>query len=657
MHRTALSEFCKRDLARGLQETWQQGASACRDARVELQTHASQNWAPALHACWRWLMTPRTATTTDIDPAPGADELRSAVLAFRQALIGVAVASGLVNLLMLTGPLFMLQIYDRVLPSRSLPTLIGLALLALMLFAFQGVLDALRGRILLRIGTALDERLSPRVFDLVMRLPLQARVSGDGAQTVRDLDNVRSFLSSMGLAAFFDLPWMPLYVAVCFLFHPWLGLAVLFGAIIICSLTLLTERLTRSASRDSAALAATRHRLVEAARRNAAVLQALGMRRRMAEIWTKTNDAYLQTQQSASDMVAGFGSLSRVLRLIVQAGVLGLGAYLVIQQEVTAGVMLAATILSARALSPVELAIANWRPFVAARQSWRRLSETLAAVPVEELQIALPPPARNLRVVTVTLVPPGRNSAVLHEVGFQLAAGSALGVIGPSGSGKTSLARALVGVWKPARGAIRLDGATLDQWNSDALGRHIGYLPQEVELFEGTVAQNIARFQADADPKLLMTAAVAAGVHDFILRLPQGYKTEVGENGAMLSGGQRQRIAFARALYGDPFLVVLDEPNSNLDAVGEQALTNAIAAIRARGGIAVVIAHRPSAVAAVDQILVLNEGRMQAFGPKQQILQQPPPPAPAAAPAPAPSRKQDAPQDAKPPAQRRGRSR
>jgi PrtD family type I secretion system ABC transporter len=624
------------------------------EARVQLRAHASQNWAPALHACWRWLMTPRAAAAADMDPTPGADELRSAVLAFRHALIGVAVASGLVNLLMLTGPLFMLQIYDRVLPSRSLPTLVGLALLALMLFAFQGVLDALRGRILLRIGAALDERLSPRVFDLVMRLPLQARVTADGTQTVRDLDSVRGFLSSMGLAAFFDLPWMPLYVAVCFLFHPWLGVAVLFGAILICSLTLLTERLTRSAGRDSAALAATRHRLVEAARRNAAVLQALGMRRRMAEIWAKTNDAYLQTQQSASDMVAGFGSLSRVLRLIVQAGVLGLGAYLVIQQEVTAGVMLAATILSARALSPVELAIANWRPFVAARQSWQRLSETLAAVPVEERQIALPPPARNLRVVAVTLVPPGRNSAVLHEVSFQLAAGSALGVIGPSGSGKTSLARALIGVWKPARGAIRLDGATLGQWNSDALGRHIGYLPQEVELFEGTVAQNIARFQADADPNLLMTAALAAGVHDFILRLPQGYKTEVGENGAMLSGGQRQRIAFARALYGDPFLVVLDEPNSNLDAVGEQALTNAIAAIRARGGIAVVIAHRPSAVAAVDQILVLNEGRMQAFGPKQQILQ--PPPAPPAA-TPETSGKENAPPAAKAPAQRRGRPR
>lgn len=640
-----------------LDETWQRGSGGYRQARATLKSHASETVLPALQAGWRWLVTPRAAAAGEIDQAPGAGELRNAVFTFRHALIGVAIASGLVNLLMLTGPLFMLQIYDRVLPSRSLPTLVGLALLALMLFAFQGVLDALRGRILLRIGTALDERLSPRVFDLVMRLPLQARFTGDGAQIMRDLDNVRTFLSSTGLAAFFDLPWMPLYVAICFLFHPWLGVAVLFGAIVICSLTLLTESSTRSASRDSTALAATRYRLVEAARRNAAVLQALGMRRRMAEIWATTNEAYLQKQQGASDMVAGFGSLSRVLRLIVQAGVLGLGAYLVILQEITAGVMLAATILSARALSPVELAIANWRPFVAARQSWLRLSEILAAVPAEEEQIALPAPSRNLRLVAVTLVPPGRNSAVLHEVGFQLAAGSALGVIGPSGSGKTSLARALVGVWKPARGTIRLDGATLDQWNSDALGRFVGYLPQEVELFEGTVAQNIARFQSNADPKLLMAAAVAAGVHDFILRLPQGYKTEVGENGAMLSGGQRQRIAFARALYGDPFLVVLDEPNSNLDAVGEQALTNAIAAIRARGGIAIVIAHRPSAVAAVDQILVLNEGRTQAFGPKQQILHPPAAPAPAPAPAPEKSGKQDAPPEAKAPPQRRGRSR
>ena len=355
------------------------------------------------------------------------------------------------------------------------------------------------------------------------------------------------------------------------------------------------------------------------------------MRARMTEQWMKANDAYLQSQQTANDMVAGLGSLSRVLRIIMQSAVLGVGAYLVINQEATAGVMLAATILSARALAPVELAIANWKAFVTARQSWRRLSEALIAVPKEQEWIALPPPARGLRVTTVTVVPPGMGAAALHDVSFTLVAGNALGVIGPSGSGKTSLARALVGVWKPVRGTIRLDGATLDQWSPDALGRFVGYLPQEVELFEGTVAQNIARFEADAEPGKLIAAATAAGVHDVILRLPQGYKTEVGEGGTLLSGGQRQRIALARALFGDPFLVVLDEPNSNLDALGEQALTKAIGAVRARGGIAVVIAHRPSAVAAVDHILVLNEGRLRAFGARDQILQQVAQTAPAAA--------------------------
>jgi PrtD family type I secretion system ABC transporter len=380
--------------------------------------------------------------------------------------------------------------------------------------------------------------------------------------------------------------------------------------------------MTRGPSRASVALAASRHALAEAARRNAGLLHALGMRQRIGRVWSKANETYLHQQQIVSDMVGEFGSLSRVLRIVMQSAVLGVGAYLVINQQTTAGVMLAATILSARALAPVELAIANWKSFVTARQSWRRLSEILAAVPNEVDRISLPNPARNLRVTAVTLVPPGMGAAALHEVSFTINAGSALGVIGPSGSGKSSLARALVGIWKPVRGAIRFDGATLDQWSPDVLGSFIGYLPQEVDLFDGTVADNISRFESEADPSKLIAAAIAADVHNVILRLPQGYKTQVGESGVMLSGGQRQRIAFARALYGDPFLVVLDEPSSNLDAVGEQALTRAIRAVRARGGIAIIIAHRPSAVAAVDHILVLNEGRVQAFGARDEILHQ-----------------------------------
>ncbi len=366
-------------------------SSLARSFRAAL-AHADAGWQRFLTAS---TLEPNAATRT----TPGmAGELRAAIRAFRGALVGVGIATGLINVLSLAGPLFMLQVYDRVLPSRSVPTLVGLALLVLVLFAFQGLLDMLRGRILLRIGRGLDEKLSPRAFEIVMRSPLQARPAGEGLQSIRDLDSVRSFVSSVGLTAFFDLPWMPLYVAVCFLFHPLMGFAVLFGALGICSLTLLTEALTRGPSLVSVALATSRRKLAEAARRNAALLQALGMRARMTEQWMKANDAYLQSQQTANDMVAGLGSLSRVLRIIMQSAVLGVGAYLVINQEATAGVMLAATILSARALAPVELAIANWKAFVTARQSWRRLSEALIAVPKEQEWIALPPPARNLRV-------------------------------------------------------------------------------------------------------------------------------------------------------------------------------------------------------------------------------------------------------------------
>jgi ATP-binding cassette subfamily C protein len=585
---------------------------------------------PAVQAGWRQLTAPSESAV----PAPAvADEPRSTVRAYRNAFIGLGVASGLINVLMLTVPIFMLQIYDRVLPSRSLPTLVGLGLLAVAMLAFQGLLDLLRGRLLLRVGRGLNERLSGRVFEAVMRLPLQKHTTGDGLQPIRDLDNVRSFTASVGLVAFLDLPWMPLYVVVCFLFHPWMGISVLVGAILICSLTLVTEKTARAPSQATAAIAASRHVLAESARRNAAVIHALGMRGRMTALWTDVNERYLATHQSASDLVTAFGSLSRVLRMAVQCAVLAVGAYLVINQEATAGIMLAATILSARALAPVELAIANWKSFVTARQSWRHLADVFAAVPPVKPQIELPLPARNLRLVSVTVVPPAAAAAALHDVSFSLAAGQVLGVIGPSGSGKSALARALVGIWRPVRGTLRLDAATLDQWNADARGRFIGYLPQEIDLFDGTVAQNIARFDPKADPTRLITAAIAAGVHEIILRLPQGYESHVGEGGSLLSGGQRQRIALARALYGDPFLMVLDEPNSNLDTAGEQALTRAIQSIRARRGVAIVIAHRPNIVAVADQLLVLNEGRMQAFGPRENVLAQlrPTPPAQPAA--------------------------
>ena len=538
----------------------------------------------------------------------------------RTAFLGIALVTATINILYLTGSFYMLEVYDRVIPSRSVPTLIALSMLAFGLYAFQGILDVVRARILVRIGSALDGTLASRVHEAISRLPLRTRPSGDGLQPLRDLDQVRGFLSGMGPAAFFDLPWIPLYLAICFLFHPWIGIAALIGALLLICLTLLTELKTRGPARDTVTLGQKRNALAEAARRNAEVLQALGMRSRLGAVWGETNDRYMESQQRTSDVAGGFGAVSKVIRMALQSAVLGLGAYLVIRQEVTAGVIIASSILTARALAPVELAIANWKGFVAARQSWRRLSELMKALPAEDDRMALPAPRATLSVEGISSAAPGTQRLAVVDASFTLRAGQGLGVIGPSASGKSSLVRTIVGVWAPMRGKVRVDGAALDQWPSDDLGRHIGYLPQDVELFAGTVAENIARFEPGADSADIIKAAKAAGVHDLILRLPEGYETQIGEGGAMLSAGQRQRVALARALYRDPFLVVLDEPNSNLDGEGEQALTEAILGIRARGGIVIVVAHRPSALAGVDHVLMLAEGRVQGFGPKEEVL-------------------------------------
>jgi len=546
-------------------------------------------------------------------------ELSSALTRCRGAFWGVGLFSCLINVLMLTGPLFMLQIYDRVLSSRSVPTLIVLAALVAALYLFQGVLIAIRGRVLLRIGASLDATLSGRVYDAVIRLPLSVGKS-DGLQPIRDLDQLRTFVSSPGPAALFDLPWVPFYVAVCYLFHPWIGIAAAAGATFLFGLTLITEAVTRQPARKSASLASSRLALAEASRRNAEVLRALGMGQRLADRWNDANRDYQQSQARAADRAGALASASRAFRMLLQSFVLGLGAYLVIEQQLTAGVIIASSILVSRAVAPIELAIANWRGFVAARQSWHRLGELLALLPAAAEPMVLPAPTTNLAVENVSASPPSERRVVLQDIDFTLEAGNGLGVIGPSAAGKSSLARLLVGVWPPARGKVRLDGAALDQWSPERLGSHIGYLPQDVELFDGTVAENIARFDSEALPQDVIAAAQAAEVHELILNLPDGYETRIGEAGASLSAGQRQRIALARALYGDPFLVVLDEPNSNLDLEGEQALTQAILGARDRGAIVVVIAHRPSALAAVDQVLVLAHGRQQALGPKEEVL-------------------------------------
>jgi ATP-binding cassette subfamily C protein len=557
------------------------------------------------------MSAPRNSTHPDL-----AEALREC----RRAFGSVALVSGVVNLLMLAGPLYMLQIYDRVLSSRSVPTLVALSLFLVGAYAFQGALDLIRSRVVVRSATLLDQRLAMAVHGAVIRLAVTLRHLGEGPQPVRDLDQIRAFLTGAGPIAIVDLPWVPVFLAICFLIHPWLGFAALAGAVALFTMTLLTERASQAPARVVAQDAARRSVMVEGQRRSGETIIAMGMAGALGQRWAGVNNRYIAGVARLSDVAGSFGSVSKVLRLLLQSVMLGLGAYLVLRQELTAGGMIAASIMMGRALAPIETAIANWRGFIAARQSITRLSEALTRAAPRQAKTALPPPTRSLDVEQVLVVAPGGTTPIVAGVHFSLKAGQALGVTGPSGAGKTSLVRALVGIWRPAKGSVRLDGAALDQWDPERLGGHIGFLSQTVELFDGTIAENIARMSVAPDADAVLRAARAAGAHDMILRLPSGYDTPIGEGGEALSGGQRQRIALVRALYGDPFLVVLDEPSSNLDSEGEAALRKAIVGLKARGAVVVLIAHRPSAVSVCDHILVLANGAQKDFGPREAIL-------------------------------------
>jgi ATP-binding cassette subfamily C protein len=547
-------------------------------------------------------------------------ELLDALRQCRGALVGVAIMSGALNLLALTGSFFMLQVYDRVIPSRSVQTLIGLTGLMVGLYVFQGVLDALRMRILGWIGVSLDEQLGLRFFDISCRLALQARPGQEGPLAQRDLDQVRNFLSGVGPCVLFDLPWMPLYFAICFIFHPLIGAVAAAGAAILCILTALTERYTVAPIDRMTKVAVERNRLGEAATRHAEVARAMGFASRLGDLWAAANARLVVAQRRVSNVTGGFGSTSKAFRMILQSGILAIGAWLVIHENASPGIMIASSIMTARALAPIELAIGAWKTFVEARQSWRRLEKLIEGIPLPEPMIALPPPKRLLTVERLSVAPANQQNLVLVDVSFEVRAGRAIGVIGTSASGKSSLARALVGVWPTTRGRIMLDGAPLDRWPPEALGRHIGYLPQAVALLPGTIAQNIARFEPDPDSRAIIDAAKAAGAHEMILGLPKAYETQIGDGNSMLSAGQRQRIALAVALFRDPFLVVLDEPNSNLDAEGEAALAQAIQLVRARRGIVVVIAHRTNVLNDVDFLLVLDKGRMDRFVEMDHVL-------------------------------------
>lgn len=549
-------------------------------------------------------------------------ELAEALARYRMAFIAVAMLSALLNVLLLGGSIYLMLIYDSVLPSQSMPTLFGLFAMVIAVYVFQGIFDTMRSRILADVGSALDRRLAPRVQHAMGELAIRGNKGvGDGLTPMRDLDSIRGFLASAGPAALIDLPWILFFIVVLGFLHYWLAITALIGAAIMLCLTLMTDRITRKQVRRATQVTAYRNGMAETNVRHVELLTALGMRERLNDRWEGVNQQYLAANTDLSRDVSLFSGISKVFRLFLQSAILTVGALLVIDGQASGGVIFAASILSGRALAPVDQAIANWRGFTAARTGWTRLKELLEVVPpAEESGVSLPAPSRSLEVHQLFVGPPGSQRITAGNVDFKLEAGDALGIIGPSAAGKTTLARALLGLWHPARGSIRLDGATLDQWAPEDRGRFLGYLPQTVELLEGTVAENIARFDPEATSEAVIAAAEAAGVHEMIVQLPQGYDTQVGAEGNELSAGQRQRIGLARALYGDPFLVLLDEPNSNLDAPGEAALDRAIVRIRERKGIVIVIAHRPSVLAHVSHVLFMRDGRAELFGPRDEVL-------------------------------------
>jgi PrtD family type I secretion system ABC transporter len=536
-------------------------------------------------------------------------------------MVGIALFSGVINLLMLSGSLYMLQVYDRVIPSRNIATLFGLSLMVLLAYLMQGYFDALRARMLCRVGTLFDVGLQDSIHTALATLPLRGARPMVMQQPLRDLDQIRAFMSSMGPTAFLDMPWIPIFLIALFLFHPAIGITAVIGTIGIVAMTLITDRMSRGAAKAAMDSSAQRQVLADTTQRNAEVIRALGMVDRFGALWARVNERYLRENIRATDVSANLGSGAKVLRYVLQSGMLGIGAYLVVSDKASGGVMIASSIMMGRALAPVEVALGSWKQLVAARQGIARLRDickSTAKPPAPP--VMLPRPCRELIVQELSVAAPGTDRPIVQNISFALKAGTGLALLGASASGKTSLSKALVGIWPAQHGVVRLDGAALDQWRNEDIGRHIGYLPQDVALFDGTVAENICRFDADATSDAILKAAQIAGVHDIILRLPDGYSTRIGQGGMALSAGQRQRVGLARAVYGDPFLVVLDEPNANLDAEGENALGRAIQILRQMGSIVIVISHRPNALAALNMALVLYDGKAIAFGPSQEVF-------------------------------------
>ncbi|WP_420568658.1 type I secretion system permease/ATPase [Thalassovita sp.] len=549
----------------------------------------------------------------------GLDELRSVRKESRSLFWTAGIFSFFVNLLMLTGPLYMLQVYDRVLGSRSFETLFGLTLIVAFLYGMMGLLDFSRARIMARIGSRFQARLDKRVFEAVIR---KSAIAPDesSATGLRDLESIQRLLISPPFMALFDLPWTPLFLAGILLFHPWLGYLALVGGALLIVLAILNQITTRRPTAFANMAVVQSEQISGQMLSEAEMVQSMGMRDASFHRWQSARNKALSESLNASDAGGLFNSLTKTFRLFLQSAMLGLGAYLVLIGELTPGAMIAGSILMGRALAPIEMALGQWPMFQRAKKGWDNLAVLLGTVAPEPERTPLPTPAAKLEVQQLTIVPPGQAQATLRMVNFAINPGTAVGVIGTSGAGKSTLARALTGLWRPAGGKIRLDGAALDQYDPNVLGQLIGYLPQRVELFDGTIAENIARLDPNPDAERIVDAAKKADAHAMILQMPDGYDTRVAASGGRLSGGQIQRIGLARAMYSDPVILVLDEPNSNLDNEGSIALNRAIRSMKSEGKSVLIMAHRPAAIQECDLLLMLEAGQVKAFGPKDEVL-------------------------------------
>lgn len=550
---------------------------------------------------------------------PGLPELRAARRESRELYWCVGLFGVFVNLLMLTGPIYMLQVYDRVLGSRSVETLLALTALVCFLYGMMAILDYARGRVMGRVGARFQARLDRRVFDAVLRKSATHPDQGT-ATGLADLEAVRRLMTSPVLTAMFDLPWTPVFLAGIWIFHPLLGILALSGGALLIAIAVMNQIVTRQPARDSSRTAVQADAIAAQIRTEAEMVQAMGMRNAAFDRWQVARSAALDSQIGASDLSTTFTSLTKAFRLFLQSAMLGLGAYLVLQGQLTAGAMIAGSILMGRALAPIEQVVGQWAMVERARQGWSSLATLLKDVPPAAARTALPTPKARLELIRATVFAPGETAPALKAITFSVEPGQAVGIIGASGSGKSTLARAITGVWPPRAGVVRLDGATLDQFDAAVLGEHIGYLPQRVQLFDGTVAENIARLSGTPDPERVVAAAKQAAAHEMILKLPQGYDTHVTAGGGRLSGGQMQRVGLARAMYGDPVILVLDEPNSNLDNEGSEAVNTAIRNFKSEGRSVLIMAHRPAAIKECDMLLMLEQGEVRAFGPKDEIL-------------------------------------